>query len=99
MTHQYVSNPFQVLGVSDPPSANVASTPPLAGTATSAANPSSLPSAADLDKEIEEQKAALKTSQPSHSHLHFLHSIGRFFLDDALPIALQIGLPILERKI
>lgn len=71
----YVSNPFQVLGKSDPPEVT----------------PSTVAQAVETATPVVEKK--------SHEFLTFLHHCGTFLVDSVLPLALQIGIPILERKI
>ena len=106
----YVSNPFQILGVSDPspiitPSMSdvklvtpVPVQPTLVSTDTAAKGLApnvppvqKNPGSPILPIAIPEKKAG--------KALSFLHKFAMFFMDDALPIVLQIGLPILERKI
>jgi hypothetical protein len=89
---QFVSNPFQVLGVSDSPEPSAAPVAPVSGSVDTvkpvvvAAPPA-------------EKKSADGSMTPSHPHLTFLHELGKVLLDDVLTAVLQIGVPILERKL
>lgn len=80
---QFVSNPFAVLGKSDPTSAT-----PSADSLPTSAAPS-----------IGEQKKSADSATPSHPSLTFLHSLGVFLESDLLPLLPQIALAILERKL
>jgi hypothetical protein len=82
---RFVSNPFQVLGVSDPSPELVHV--PIPACELGAAN-----------LEVVHAEAVQEVEEPK-KRLSFLEHIGNIFLDDILPIALQIGVPILERKI
>ena len=117
----YISNPFQVLGKSDPQESvvpvekssdsDVTAAPvelsgihggkgpmvhvPIPASEIGAANP-----------EVVNAEKAQGITPPAPKHLTFLHHLGTFFKElgkfsenDLLPIAIQVGLPILERKL
>ena len=101
---EYISNPFQVLGKSDAPEPSAAPVAPASGSVAIAA-----PAAAPVASEG--RPAALETIKteageitpadlkPSHKALTFLHAVGSFMLKDVLPLVLQVGVPILEKRI
>lgn len=114
----YISNPFQVLGVSDPPMREL--TPQEIhdngeGRPAALENPapvaSLLPSVATAAPVVPSAQAnamhagggpmlaIIPAPLAPNEHLTFLHRLGTFFLDDVLPVVLQVGVPILERKI
>ena len=115
----YVSNPFQVLGVSDPtPAKQVIHVPDpdsvVIHDPTSPLDGQSVPVVPDPARPggvvvwstafgalapYTPSPAPVVVAPAPKEHLSFLHHLGTFFLDDVLPIALQVGVPILERKI
>lgn len=80
---RFISNPFQVLGVSAP-------LEPLAVSPQASAAPS-----------IAEKKSEDSVASSPHS-LTFLHALGDFLFwteKNLLPLAVQIALPILEKRL
>jgi hypothetical protein len=111
---QYVANPFQVLGKTDEengapiapssPSVDVAPVvepaPPAPAPPAPIAKPVQILESRDaVLGAVSLATASPRPLAPSHPELTFLHHIGSILLDDVLPLVLQVGLPILERKI
>lgn len=96
---QFISNPFQVLGVSDVDSQKPSV--PIATSVETAVSGEFDRSASNATPKIIEAAQAAKAAgaTPTGPHTSWLHNFGEFLLSDILPIVLQIGLPILERKI
>lgn len=127
----YISNPFQVLGKSDPcepapvpaSDAPAESLSPSVATAASAAlgvtsarlpepNAAPLPAPtvvhvpipafeigmANPEVILAEKAQGIIPPAPT-KHLSFLHHLGIFLMDSVLPVVLEVGVPILERKL
>lgn len=92
---QFISNPFQVLGVSDPDPKPEPTNAPVAPASPSVAT--ALPVAPLHAPKIDEVAPVVHPAPKEH--LSFLHHLGTFFLDSVLPIVLQVGVPILEKEI
>jgi hypothetical protein len=78
----YVSNPFQVLGVSDPPSAAPAiAAPPAQANGMHAGGGPMMAGSAPTPAPTEKSS--------------FLHHLGHFFVKDALPLVAELGIQLI----
>jgi hypothetical protein len=108
---QYIGNPFQVLGKSDPaPSAAdldaVAAEQTVKDMTSGAAPGAGIPVPEQSAVPVEKSSASVASvvpvempAPPTHPVRHFFHTLGEFFLNDALPVALQIAIPILKSRV
>lgn len=103
---QFVSNPFQVLGVSDADTTadtqpqTTPDLPDIPAPQTPAAP--EVPAAhAAIKEALSQASAQMKASSPvpSSPHTTWLHNFGLFLLDTVLPDAAEIALPILLKRL
>jgi len=91
----YVSNPFWPPPVKETDSkATTVDTPP-----SQAATPAPKEELHPVMVAAQKAASAPLPENPSHEGLTLLHNLGKFFLDDLLPVVLQVGLPILAKRI